>query len=85
MTSQRQQTRANRLLHYIEKNGTIHKWDLIDLCGMSVTDYNNIASWFRYRYEETSQMVEYDSKAKTWRWIGRGNKNAIEKAMMPTH
>jgi len=83
MASQKQITRANRLLHQIQKSGTIHKYDLMDLCGMSVTDYNNIAGWFRYRYEETSQMVEYNPKTKSWRWIGRGNLKEIEEAMKP--
>ena len=81
MTSQRQQSRANKMLHFIEKNGTIHKFDLMDLCGLSVGDYNQIAGWFKYRYQETSMVVEYDSKSKNWRWIGRTSKVLIQKAM----
>jgi len=81
MTSQRQQTRTNKMLHYIQENGSINKFDLMDLCGMSVGDYNQIASWFKYRYEETGHLVEYDKPGKSWRWIGRGESTEIEKAM----
>lgn len=69
------------MLHFIEKNSPINKFDLMDLCGMSVGEYNQLSSWFKYRYEETGQIVEYSPKTKSWRWIGRGSINQINDAM----
>ena len=71
MTSQRQQTRANKMLTMIQKHGIINKFDLMDLCEMSVGDYNQIVGWFKHRYQDTNQMVEYDKASKNWKWIQR--------------
>ena len=84
MTSQRQQNRANRMLHFIEQFGAIHKFELMDKCGMSVGDYNQIASWFRYVYDETGGVVHYNSNNKIWGWTGKGDKNEIEKSLQIT-
>ncbi len=81
MTSLKQQTQANKMLHQIEHDGIINKYDLMDVCGMSVNNYNAIAGWFKHRYQETNMVVEYDPKSKNWRWIGRADPKAIQKTM----
>ena len=81
MASQRQVSRANHMLEMIKQNSPINKFDLMDSCQISLNEYNQMAAWFSHRYETTGQLVEYDRKSKSWRWIGRGEKTEIEKAM----
>ena len=71
MTSLKQQTKASEMLRLIRENSPINKYDLMDMARMSVNQYNAIAGWFRYRYEETNQQVEYDKQNKTWIWRGK--------------
>ncbi len=68
MTSKAQQTRANRMLAVIERDKIINKFDLMDLCGLSLANYNQLSAWFKHRYQDTLHMVEYDKDAKNWKW-----------------
>ena len=69
------------MLNLIKEEGTINKFDLMDMCGMSVGDYNQIAAWFKHRFQETHTIVRYDKDSKNWSWIGHGDVHTIEKAM----
>ncbi len=68
MASKHDVSRANRILELIKKNGSIHRYDLQDLMGMSGSAFNNLMGWFRYRYETTLHQIEYDQKSKMFRW-----------------
>ena len=65
----------------IKEAGTINKFDLMDACNMGLSEYNQMAAWFERRYGEIGHLVEYERKDKSWRWLGRGDKTTIEKAM----
>jgi len=79
MTSQSQQTRANHLLNIIKKEKIINKFDLMDLAGISLSNYNQLSAWFKHRYIETLHMVEYDQRSKNWRWIEKEVSNDQQK------
>ena len=81
MASKRQVTKANNMLEMIKNNGPINKFDLMDACGISLNEYNQLSAWFTRRYSEIGHIVEYDRKEKSWRWLGKGDKTAIEEAM----
>ena len=68
MANKSQITRANRMLEIIKRDGSINKFDLMDICGLSLANYNQLAGWFTHRYQDTLQMVEYDKQSKRWIW-----------------
>ncbi len=68
MTTVKEQTRMNHMLNSIKQAGTIHKFDLQDLVGMSVFSYNQISAKFIRRYEEQLHQIEYNTKTKTFKW-----------------
>lgn len=81
MASKRQVTKANHMLEMIKTNGIINKFDMMDACGISLNEYNQLSAWFTRRYCEIGNLVEYDKKEKSWRWLGRGDQTQIEQAM----
>ena len=55
---------ATKMLQRIQKDGTIHKFDLMDKLSWSISTYNQMKPYVEHRY---NQYVEYDSKNKIWK------------------
>ncbi len=47
----------------IEKNGTIHKYDLMAELGFSRSLYEKESAWWKFEF---SELVEYDRKTGLW-------------------
>jgi len=69
MTSKGEQTKFNHMLSCIKENKTIHKYELQDLCGLSVFSYNQLAGKFIHRYQNDLHQIEYDRRTMSFRWI----------------
>jgi len=59
----------NHMLSVIQKAGIINKFELQDLCGMSIFSYNQISAKFLHRYQDQLHQIEYDRKSKSFKWI----------------
>lgn len=68
MATKTQVSLANRMLLRIKEAGRINKFDLMDVEGIGIASYNQIAGWFKHRFEDTLHQVEYDKKTKDWIW-----------------
>jgi len=71
MTSQfgqRRKTRsfdlqASRTMQFLRENGTVQKFDLMDLLGMSVSTFEKFKPWFLYKFgiaKNDSEYVNYN-------------------------
>ena len=54
---------ALKMISLIQKEKTIHKFDLMDKLSMSISTYNQIKPYVEHRY---GQYVHYDRKSQTW-------------------
>jgi len=64
MASKGQLKMAHRFVEKVQKESPIHKFDLMDLMGISIATYNSIKPYVEHRFPH---YVEYDKKDKVWR------------------
>ena len=55
---------ANRMKQIIIQEKRIHKYDLINLLGISVSYYEKIKPWFEHTF---SAYAKYDRETKEWK------------------
>jgi len=55
--------KGSTLIGIIQREGSIHKFDLIDKASISLSSYNQMKPYLEYRY---SQYVRYDEKTGIW-------------------
>lgn len=54
---------AHKMVSFIQKEKTIHKFDLMDKLSMSISTYNQMKPYVEHRY---GHYVSYDRKSQTW-------------------
>lgn len=55
--------KGSTLIGIIQREGSIHKFDLIDKASISLSSYNQMKPYIEYRY---AQYVRYDEKTGIW-------------------
>jgi hypothetical protein len=55
--------KGSNLIGIIQREGSIHKFDLIDKASISLSTYNQMKPYLEYRY---AQYVRYDEKTGIW-------------------
>ena len=55
--------KGSTLIGIIQREGSIHKFDLIDKASISLSTYNQMKPYIEYRY---AQYVKYDEKTGIW-------------------
>jgi hypothetical protein len=55
---------ANDLVRIIQREKTIHKFDLMDKASMSMSQYDKLAPYLKHRF---AHLVEYDRNSKHWK------------------
>ncbi len=63
MTSQRELTKINRLLHIIENNSPISKVELVMKSGLSISYFEKLKPFLEEIYVD---KVRYDKSTKCW-------------------
>lgn len=71
MASKAQMALANRLLEAVKRAGTINKFDLMDKESVSIAQWNQISAWFKHRFIDGLNLLEYDKKTKNFKWLGK--------------
>jgi len=57
---------GNKMIEIIKKGKRIHKFDLIEKAGISLSSYEKIKPWLEYRY---SNLVRYYRPTGEWIWV----------------
>lgn len=55
---------AHKMISLVQKEGNIHKFDLMDKLSWSISTYNQMKPYVEHRY---NQYLEYDRKSQTWK------------------
>ena len=80
MATKGQLKNATKFVTTIQKDKSIHKFDLMDKLSMSIAMYNQLKPYVEYRF---GHLVEYHKQSKTWRakkveGISEGDKDRME-------
>ncbi len=63
MATKGQLKSANKFVEQIQRSQSIHKFDLMDMIGISIATYNQLKPYIEYRF---GHNVGYDPKTKMW-------------------
>lgn len=63
MATKGQLKNSHKFIDRIQKDGSIHKFDLMDKLSISIATYNQIKPYVEYRF---GHLVEYDRKSAHW-------------------
>ena len=63
MAATAQLKKATQFVQIIQKEGSIHKYDLMDKMSMGIPSYDQLKPYIEYRY---GHYVEYIPKTKHW-------------------
>ncbi len=64
------------MIRVIRDEGTVHKWDLVDLARISIRDYTNLSSYMRHRFDG---QIKYDPNTSTWSKLNQLDDLKIEQ------
>ena len=73
MPAIRQHYLANRFKELVKKEGRIHKFEIMNQLGISISTYEKLKPWLEYTF---FKFMKYDKEMKRWEWIiEKTNKN----------
>jgi len=76
MVSSIEQRKIQRMINIIKKEGTIHRWDLIDDARLSIRDYNQLKSYMEHRFDH---LITYNKSMQTWSKLGQLDEIKLEQ------
>ena len=63
MATKGQLRNATRWVQHVQKEKSIHKFDLMDKLSMSIATYNQLKPYIEHRF---GHLVDYDRKSGVW-------------------
>lgn len=58
---------SRRMLALIKQKGKIHKFDLMDSLKMSISQYEKLTPWMKYKFPDS---IFYNRASQEWEWVG---------------
>ena len=65
MPSRAMHSHGNRIKEIIRAADEIHKYELIELAGISLSTYEKLKPWLLWRFPD---FVSYDRTTMIWKW-----------------
>lgn len=72
---QSQLSLVHRWFKVVRSEGIIHKWDLVDTLGISVSQYNQLANYVEHRLSDKDVIRE----KQFWKFLGQEPTETQEK------
>lgn len=66
MPAIRQHYLAKRFKDLVEQKGRIHKFEIMNQLGISISTYEKLKPWLEYTYFD---FMKYDKDTKEWIWL----------------